>query len=163
MTNDIQQLDLEFEDDGKPLYPTPYSVDLFELTGAALKNYMDQVLLLPKSLVFVIKNHSIGRMINEQIAPQFHLTEDQIKELTRVVRDVLLSMLYAGDLVPQLSARLRVDEPTAQQIANVLVAQVFKPAMDDIKAMQLNTFPDRIGQKSPEQEGNVINLRDRTF
>ena len=144
------------------IYSTPYTVDLFGLKELhQITSYMERAKALPKSMVYVLMDQSTARVINEQIGPQFKLSPDQIKDLTRIVRDVLLSSLYVGNLVQEIGKRLGVDEPTAKQIATALVEQVFKSAMDDIKALQVATFKDRIQQKTPQQEGNVINLRDR--
>ena len=149
--------------DAETAYHTPYTVDLWNMTELEqIGAYMDRVENLPKSMLHVMTDQSTARVINEQIGPQFKLSPDQIKDLTRIVRDVLLSSLYVGNLVQEIGKRLGVNEAIAKQIATALVEQVFKSAMDDIKALQVATFKDRIQQKTPQQEGNVINLRDRT-
>lgn len=99
-----------------------------------------------------------GIVLNKTIGDEFGLSEDQCKELTRIVRDVLLSKLYVGDLVGEIAKRLGVAPDVAQKIANELVAKVFKSAMDDIKALQVANFGDRIGKPSGN---NVLNLKAR--
>lgn len=141
-----------------PVYSTPYTVDLFDMTDAAqIKEYTSAVRSLPKAMALIMRDQSTARAINEKIAPQFNLTPDQAKELTRVVRDVLISSLFVGDLVVELSNRLQIDEERGRQIANAVVAQILYPAMEDIKSVQMTYFPDRINQ--PIVKDNTVDLR----
>lgn len=146
-------------DDGRPVYSTPYTVDLFEMGDTAqIDIYVNAVRSLPKSMSVIMTDQATARTINESIAPMFSLSPDKAKELTRIVRGVLMSTIYVGDLIVEIQQRIGVDEQTSQRIANELVAQVFKSAMDDIKSTQVARFSDRIGKP---KNNNVLNLKQR--
>src|SRR5437870_4209139 len=139
-------MDQDLENYSGPIYSSPYTVDLFDVTDEQqLKTYVDAVRNLPKPMRQIMMDQSTSRTINEKLAVQFNLSDEQTNELTRIVRDVLISTLFVGDLVVELSKRLGVDQERAPLIANALIAQIFKPAMEDIKSMQVAYFPDRIG------------------
>ena len=44
-------------------------------------------------------------------------------------------------------------------MANTLVDELFQPAMEDIKKLQMENFKDRLQTKPVT--GNVVNLRDK--
>ena len=98
-------------------------------------------------------------------------------ELTRIVRDVLLGDLFIGDTSATISQKLNMDPQTAQQIRDKIVKELFAPAIEDIKKIQREKFPDRVAQrntstmlqppKPPEikttmavNQSNVIDLRN---
>ncbi len=158
----------EIENNDTTAYPTPYTVDLFELEGDNLGTYMEIIKLLPKPLSRIATDQTTGKILYEEFAPKFQLSREQTDTLTSIVRDVLISAIYVGDLIQEISARLEVPMNTAEQIANALIAKVFTSAMDDIKALQVRRFKDRIGQKPttpppapPVLDDNVINLRNK--
>lgn len=163
-------------DAGGNFYSTPYSIGLLSVRGTALKSYVSHVKQLPQKIFQLTTDQSTARYLNENLAPRFRLDGEQAKELTRIVRDVLISRMYIGDLATEIQARMRVEAGMAREIGNVLVGELFKPVMADIKALQLAHFADRISggrtaqpppatpapQQPVKNNSNVINLRTHT-
>lgn len=152
------------EDDN--IYPSPYTIDIYRLSELGdIKVYMDGVRVLPKPLYFLMTDQSTAKYLNENLAQRYRLTPEQIKDLTRIVRDVLLSTIYIGDLATEIQTRVRVEAGMAREIGNALVGELFKPVMADIKALQLAHFADRISggpaaKPAPRpDENNLLNLR----
>ena len=151
--------ELDFVDDGLPVYSTPFSIDLFNMQGAEnIGTYFQAIRSLPTAMYRIMMDHTTGIVINKTIGDVYSLSAEQCKELTRIVRDVLLSKIYVGDLVDVIAKQLVVDADVSQKIANELVAKLFKSAMDDIKALQVAHFSDRIGKPTGD---NVLNLKKK--
>ena len=168
--------------DNEVVYRTPYTVDLMPLQGEELGTYMAQVSTLPQLLIRLISDQSTARYLNENIAVKFGLSQPQAQELTRVVRDVLLSAIYIVDLAQNIQTRLGIQEGVSRDIANTLATELFGPVMNDIKALQMAHFGDRIAGQAqapqrpqplqpparpplptppppPTRDDNVLNLR----
>src|SRR3989344_6811428 len=103
----------------------------------------------------------------EFLSKKVGLDQNQSSDLSRIVRDVLLADAFLGDFPALISSKLGVDMNTANQIAQKIVAELFVPAIEDIKNIQREKFKDRIAQAKSNQtqqlppnteQGNVINL-----
>src|SRR3989344_7691568 len=103
---------MDTSETGEIFYSTPYSINLTPLRGMALKAYMKQVRQLPRPIFQTMTDQTTARYLNETLAPKFKLDQDQTKELTRIVRDVLLSSIYIGDLAQEIGTRMHVDART---------------------------------------------------
>lgn len=104
------------------------------------------------------------------ITQQLNLQEYQSKNLALIVGEVILGDLFAGDMAQTISEKLGIDLQTAQQIRDKIVKELFAPAIEDIKKIQREKFPDRTKQGTPPQpqttspvnQSNVIDLRNQT-
>ncbi len=156
---------LEIPDMQEPVYRTPYTVDLFDMSDKTkLKSYVNTVASLPKPLHAIILDQKTARYLNENLGAKMKLSETQRLELTRIVRDILISAVYIGDLATDIQSRLKIDEVSARNVANALITELLQPVMADIKALQLAKFKDRIsGQAMPTSSttNNVLNLRGK--
>lgn len=140
-----------------PVYKSPFTVDTEAFNPDELQLFMERVHDLPLALRQLMFDPGVARTINEKLAQQFNLDAAQTIELTRIVRDVLISTLFVGDLVVELSRRLNVDEARGQQITNALIGNIFEPVMEDIRSLQVRYFADRMGE--PTVKGNTVDLR----
>lgn len=154
---------------------SPYFIDSLEMTKdkQSWDIFANKFISLPEK----IKDAMLASEIVESVALNLSLTESQSADLSRLIRDVLLGDLFIGDMITKISENLNVDQATAQQIQSKVLNGLFAPAIEDIKKIQREKFPDRIGQGSgipqpplPPQmkngpnvnQSNVINLRDNT-
>ena len=154
-----------------PSYSTPFNVDFF--LQSKPKGYFTEhtrrVLSLPESAQNIMVDLSTAEFIEENLGQAFGLSADQKTELTRIIRDILLADAFLGDFPALVSSKLGVEMNTANQIAQKIVAELFVPAIEDIKNIQREKFKDRIAQAKSNQtqqlppnteQGNVINLRN---
>ena len=75
----------------------------------------------------------------------------QGQDVARLVRDIAIGDVFIGDMPTEISKRLGIDPATAREIANQIVAQLFTPALEDIKKVQAAKFPGRLPAKQQEQ------------
>ena len=114
------------------------------------------------------------------LAQTYDFSDLQSADLSRIIRDILFGDLFIGDMVVTISQKLNIDLQTAQQMSSKIINELFAPAIEDIKKMQREKFPDRVGQGGasatrptmpqpppppqmknapPINQGNVIDLR----
>ena len=127
----------------------PMAMREFQAKLDATSEVLHKILFSDVTFSFLIKT-----------AVEYDLTDDQAKEVSRIVRDILLGDLYLGDMIAQVKEKLGIDEEKARAISNALGEELFTPVLDEIKKLQLKNFSDRIG---PVQQGNMINLKKKTF
>ncbi len=134
-------------------YHTPYTVDVFEIKDeSTLRSYMARVLALPDSIKKIMTEEETADYLEDMLGPQFNLSEDQIENLCRVVRDILLGDLFLGDVKNFVAQKLSVDQNSALQIINRVVTDLLAPALEDIKKIQRENFAKEINAtRRPEQ------------
>ena len=149
----------------------PSQVDLEELL-LVKKNwdvFANKFIKLPISIKGVITSATTAYYL-EFLSKKTNLNQSQSSDLSRIVRDILLTDIFLGDFPVLISSKLGVDMNIANQIAHKIVSELFAPAIEDIKNMQREKFRDRIAQVKNKQtqqpppnteQGNVINLRNR--
>lgn len=116
--------------------------------------------------------------IMQGIGQNFRLNQNQSAYLSRIVREVLIADIFIGDIVAEIAKRLNIQTADAQSLANALLTQLFAPAIEDIKKIHREKFPDRIPKPSaattqpsqaaqstnpqspPVNAGNTINLKN---
>ena len=116
------------------------------------------------------------------ISQQLLLDIADSRALSEIVANVLLGDLFINDMTTTIAQKLNVDQSTAQQIQAKIVKELFAPAIEDIKKIQRDKFPDRIGQGTtpaqptipqppappqmentpPVNQSNVIDLRNQS-
>ena len=125
-------------------YATPFNVDLFSYKlNNSFMEYFRRIGSLPNSIKDVMANPSTAEFIEENLGQTFGLNDDQKTEITRILRDILLSDLFWGDFSKTISTRLQVPPDTANQIVKALTDGLLAPALEDIKAMQKEKFSNR--------------------
>ena len=120
---------------------------------------LDQVPQVISAFCYTQRTHDRIKALSEQ----FQLKPTQILFLTCVIRDIAVGFKYFGDMVEELKNQLDLPEDTAKKIAVAITNDVYDFALEDIKKLQVATFPDRIKQSMEKSENNVLNLRDGTF
>lgn len=153
---------------------TPFNVDFFSPSGENFfEEYTKKVTPLSASIKNVLMDDSTTNFVEEDLGSTFGLNLEQKTEVLRIVRDILLGDLFAGDMIVTIAQKLNVDQTTAQQIRDKIVKELFAPAIEDIKKIQRERFPDRTKQGTAPQppappqiktvpavnQGNVIDLR----
>lgn len=159
-------------------YPTPYDVDIGSLNHNDLEEFISRTLMLSQTLDRVLTNFSTAEFIEEKLGTVFKLNSNQKRDVVRIIRDVILTDIYIGDMPAQISSKLGVDQNMALEIARAIVSQLFAPVIEEIKKLQLQKFgklpgssvsqpfpqrpPQHIpGEELPETGGNIIDLRSR--
>lgn len=128
-------------------YYTPYAVDLYSIPDTeTIQAYMDRVRALPEAIKKVLTDFSTAEYLIDIVVPEFRLEESGATELTRITRDILLGDLFIGDMSVSIANKLNVEQTTAQQIRDKITNELFAPAVEDIKKIQREKFPDRVGQ-----------------
>jgi hypothetical protein len=148
-------------------YPTPY--DIFPKQDfSSIEGYVSYVSSLPKPIRSILIQFETAEFIGDKLAPQFSLRDEQVINLTKIIRDVLIATLFIGDLTQAISQEVQVDSVTAKKISDMLIGELFTPAIQDIKELQKKYFSDRLsggaGQSAPSQpqSSQTINLRSQT-
>lgn len=142
----------------------PYEIDLERALGSPLiwQDYEDRVSSCPESVRTILCGADTASFLLA-IGSEFNLTDNQSQELTRIVRDILISKLYIGDMPVVIQRNLSLDQASSKKIAEKIIKELFVPAIEDIKKMQVEKFPDRIGKSNqpPQTTDNVLNLRKK--
>ncbi len=162
--------------DNSKNYNTPYTIDLESLQSeSAVKEYMDQVKRCPPSILALMTNESTADFLEDNLGPTFGIEESAVENITRIIKDVLLGKLFAGDITQTIIQTTGADQTTAQKIRDKIVKELFAPALEEIKKIQREKFPDRTRQGTTSEptnttppptkevssinQSNVINLR----
>jgi hypothetical protein len=119
-------------------YNTPYNVDIGTLTSAALEAYMIKVRARPEYIRRVLLGFSTAEFIQERLGPKFGLTEEQKREITRIIRDILLGEIPLKSFIGMTMQKLRIDDQGAKKMADMLVSRLLPGGFEDIRAQ-----PDR--------------------
>lgn len=153
-------------------YTTPFNVD-FKSKGVT-SEYLKMVSEKPETIKNILIDFSSAEFIHDNLGPFFKLTAEQLDETTRIVRDVLMSDLFIGNMTSEIGKRLGLPNDKALEIRNRIIAELFAPAIEDIKKVQREKF-SRQGEAipaAPAQQpapqvktnvnpNNVVNLRDK--
>ncbi len=166
-------------------YATPFSVDLFSSDEQGFfEKYTRKVFSLPTSIKDILMDTSTTDFIEEHLGSVFGLNLEQKTWVTRVIRDVLLGDLFIGDMITAIAQKLNIDSQVAQQIMGKIINELFATAIEDIKKIQREKFPDRVGHGNvttnpanamprpptppqmkngpPVNQNNIVDLRNLT-
>jgi len=164
-----------------PISATPFSVDLFSPSGENFfEEYTKKIAPVSVPIKNILMDSSTTDFV-ENLGQAFILSLEQKNDVLRIIRDILLGDLSAGDMTVTIAKKLTISQQTAQQIRDKIVKELFAPAIEDIKKIQREKFPDRVGQGSvnttrptmsqppappqmkngpPINQSNVIDLRN---
>lgn len=141
---------------------SPFDVDIANQSfdWVAFKTEYDKKILPIKDLIF---NLETAVFLKDQIAVKFNLEEKQSRELSRIVRDILITKIYLGKIVQEIKTKLIVEESIAKEIANRLTNDLFAPALEEIKKLHTEKFGENkpaIPQVKVEEKVNPNNVLD---
>ena len=82
-----------------PPYSTPFNVDFFLQfkSEGYFREHVIKVLSLPESVRNILMDSSTAEFLVDKLSPAFSLNQNQTTELTRILRDILLTDLFWGD------------------------------------------------------------------
>lgn len=159
---------------------SPFEVltENFGQSEAAWDDFSYQISSMPLGIQDLILGLSVEDFIIDLVL-EFKFSEYQSKNLALIIGKVVLGELFIGDLAKTLQEKVEIDQTTVQQIRDKIVNELFAPAMEDIKKIQREKFPDRVEQRNtstmpqppvPPQiknvpsvnQSNVIDLRNQT-
>lgn len=155
------------------VYFTPYSVDIFQYNRPEeLKQYMDKFGLTTDKIKGLLFDSSTAEFIQDKLVPSFNLNIGQGKEITRIIRDTLLADVFMGDMAREIQKRLQVDQNKASQIGQMILSELFAPAMEEIKTIHRQKFGERQATERPRifsnpavnldiNKNNILDLRNR--
>jgi len=136
------------------VYATPFNVDLsLPHSKSFFDEYLEKALSVPESIKNILMATSSAEFIENNLGPNFSMNSKQITEITRLIRDILISELFLGDFPMLISKKLNVDMQTADQMARKIATELFAPAIEDIKEFQKQKFVSKTGQfQQPEKQ-----------
>lgn len=98
--------------------------------------------VLPRNIFEVLFNEETPSQV-KNITDQFQLNIKQIEELSRLIRKILVTEIYLGDIVQEITNRLAVSPNIAKEIANRVITNLFAPAIEDLKKLHTEKFPGK--------------------
>ncbi|KKU55534.1 MAG: hypothetical protein UX77_C0010G0025 [Parcubacteria group bacterium GW2011_GWA1_47_11] len=153
-------------------YFTPYALKLLTLKEVGrVKIYMEYVVKLPDTVKSILTASETADYLEDTLGPAYQLSENQIVALTAIIHDILCGQV-SGNLEETVAQKLTVDGTTANRLLNQLAKELLAPAIEDIKKVRQEKFPDRIRESEPAQspgssppipvnQNNIVNLRDK--
>lgn len=130
----------EYESISDGEYATPYNVDLYDLNEAERNIYIDKTLSIPLSMQNILTDFSTAEFIEETLGARFDLSPGQKKSIARIIRDILLGSVYLGSIIELIEQGSSFSKEEAKEIADMLVFNLFQPAIEDIKNSQKQIF-----------------------
>jgi len=116
-------------------------------------------------------NPSTAEFMEENLGPNFNLDNEQKKKITIIIRDILLGDTSLNSMPVLISSKLNIDPNTSAQIANKIMGGLFEPAIEDLKKIQIKSFPEKINRPITEKpdlkiepginKNNVVDLRNK--
>jgi hypothetical protein len=156
---------------------SPYFVDNLGTPGFNWEKFQDKIDALSENLYGLLVDEKTADFVRS-LTRRYAQLSVQGPDIARIIRDVILTDIYIGDMPAQISSKLGVDQNMALEIARAIVSQLFAPVIEEIKKLQLQKFgklpgssvsqpfpqrpPQHIpGEELPETGGNIIDLRSR--
>ncbi len=156
-------------DDGMDIY-SPFDVDAEAWSNDPNKwgEFVGQINRLPASSQDILFDANTAYFIKD-IALNYELNEDQIKNLSRIVRDTLLGDLALEEMDSNIANKLNVPSDKASDIASLINSELFK------SQASANPAPSRVlppipptAQSKPDlkiepdiNRNNVVDLRNK--
>jgi len=154
---------------------SPYFVDGSSTPGFGWERFQDKIDALPENLYGLLVDEKTVDFIGS-LTRRYAQLSVQGPDIARIIRDVILTDVYIGDMPSEVSKKLGVDQNMALEIARTVVSQLFAPVIEDIKKLQFQRFgklpgssapqstaPQKVpGEDLPETGGNIIDLRSKS-
>lgn len=132
-------------------YRTPYNVDIDALGVGDFDSYLRSISRLPRILNNILFDFSTAEFIEENLGPNFQLSLDQKKEVTRIIRDLILLKFYLGDLINRFQEKLNLNQQKSRDMINYIFSGLFtKEVLEELKKIQIARF-GQISPSSPPQ------------
>ena len=133
---------------------SPYYVDMESMVNKPFvyEQFLKRIYGLPKINTFFLENFKTAEFVKKVIEAN-GLNKGQGKEIARVIRDLLLTDAYLGNVVNLIQEKLNVNEMKAKTIAGLIVSELFAPILDDLKKMHIEKFAKNLPR--PQLQNNL--------
>lgn len=139
-------------------YNTPYEIDIKSFADQrSLERYITSTFEPSENIQKILLGFETAEFIEEQLGPKFNLSLQQKREVTRIIRDLLLAKVYLGDIVKTITEKLGFAPESAKQVANEII-RLFSPALEDIKKMHVEKFGKKENVSNPN---NTVDLKNK--
>ena len=157
----------------------PYEVISENLKDSdeAWQDFGFKISKMPMSLRNILFDASTIEFFME-LSDKYRLTSNQSRSLSEIVGKILLSDIFIGDIVDVVISKLGIDQNIATDISSKIITELFAPAIEDIKKIQREKFPNRISSQNPParpvisprqntalhsdiNENNIVDLRNK--
>ena len=129
---------------------SPYYVANSKTPGFDWERFQDKIDEISEVLFALLVAEETSEFI-KSLTQKYVQLSVQGQDVARLVRDIAIGDVFIGDMPTEISKRLGIDPATAREIANQIVAQLFTPALEDIKKVQAAKFPGKLPAKQQEQ------------
>lgn len=142
-------------------YATPFDVDNYSGSNYSSLSFFQKVSSLPDSIKNIMADPSTTDFIEDTLGPNFKLTNNQKTEITRIIRDVLLADLFIGEMAQSISVKAKLAPDEAKGISDLIVSELFGPAIEDIKRIQAQIFTERVNKPTTIVESRPPKIPER--
>lgn len=132
---------------------------------------------LPQSTQNIIFDTSTMEFFMD-LAETYSLDANQSELLSKITGNTILGNIFVGDMMNEIAQKLGLNQRVAQQVRIQIINELFAPAIEDIKKIQKEKFPNRISSQNqtpqsaiPQRpsifrppninENNIIDLRNQ--
>ena len=140
--------------------PFEVDLDLYLNNPMLWQDFEERISGASEGIKLVLINTATALYLMD-LGVDLNLSDEQLSNIARIIRDIALGKEYLGDMTALLQERLVIDQMLAQTVSNRLLNELLKPAMEDIKQVQLKYFQNRIASKATPigTTKNILNLR----
>ena len=126
----------------------PYFVDTSKSPGFNWEKFQDKIDTLPDNLFYLLVAENSSEF-TKSLTQKYVQLSAKGPDMARLIRDVTIGDVFIGDMPQELSRRLGVDLTIAREMANLIVAQLFAPVLEELKQLQRVKFPNRVSSQRP--------------
>lgn len=140
----------------------PYTVYLNQVANDRFRyrKFHDGLRNLQENLQDFIFDTVPGNFIKDRISIPQGLNESQSKELAILVLEFILADIYLGNIISETRNRLNIDETKAKTIAGLIVTELFRPILEDLKKIHIEKYAKNIPLQSRNQnDDRTVDLR----
>ena len=139
----------------------PYNayVSLFLNDRFRYNGLHDKLKELPNNFSDFLFDLKTSEFIKERIAVPLGLNEDQAQKVALIVLGLILSDLYLGNIVEITKQKTGLDETKAKTIAGLIVAELFRPILEELKKRHIEKFAKNAPKQTQQQDDRTVDLR----
>lgn len=100
-----------------------------------------------------------GNFIKDRLSIPYGLNESQSKELAIIVLELILADIYLGNITNEIQNRLAVDSMKTKTIAGLIVAELFRPILEELKKKHIEKFAKNMPPQR-QNDDRTVDLRN---
>lgn len=121
----------------------------------------DKLKELPNSFLDFLFDLKTADFIKERVAIPFGLNRNQAQEIGIFILQLIVSDIYLGNITSEIRSRLDIDDQKAKTIAGLIVAELFKPILEELKKMHIQKFAKNMPSRPQQQnDDRTVDLRN---